>query len=71
MPNAIRDVLEAAGLMAAYRARPPYQRNDYLGWIAAAKRDATLARRERQMLDDLADGHRYMGMPWRPGSRGG
>ena len=52
--------------MEAYRARPPYQRNDYLGWIARAKRDDTKARRLAQMLDELARGDRYMKMAWRP-----
>ena len=31
--------------MEAYQARPPYQRNDYLGWIDRAKRPETKARR--------------------------
>ncbi|HSG43712.1 MAG TPA: YdeI/OmpD-associated family protein [Anaerolineales bacterium] len=25
----------------AYNARPPYQRNDYIGWITRAKREET------------------------------
>lgn len=35
MPGFVKDALEAEGVMEAYRARPPYQRNDYLGWIFA------------------------------------
>lgn len=66
MPAAVRAALDERGLMAAYRARPPYQRNDYLGWIARAKLDATRQRRLQQMLDELADGTRYMNMAWRP-----
>lgn len=69
MPVTVRDALDAAGVMDAYRVRPPYQRNDYLGWIAGAKREETRTRRLRQMLDELAEGRTYMGMPWGPGSR--
>ena len=45
MPEDIAARLDAAGLAAAYAARPPYQRNDYLGWIARAKRPETRAKR--------------------------
>ena len=31
MPDYVREALRARGLMEAYEARPPYQRNDYLG----------------------------------------
>jgi len=31
MPDFFREALEARGLMEAYRARPPYQQNDYIG----------------------------------------
>ncbi len=65
MPDYVRAALEREGLAAAYAARPPYQRNDYLGWVARAKRDATQAKRLRQMLDELAAGDAYMGMAWR------
>ncbi|NOH01556.1 MAG: YdeI/OmpD-associated family protein [Chloroflexi bacterium] len=41
IPDFIRDVLNARGLMPAYEARPPYQRNDYIGWITRAKLEAT------------------------------
>jgi uncharacterized protein YdeI (YjbR/CyaY-like superfamily) len=58
----VRAALTRRGLLAAYRARPPYQRNDYLGWITRAKRPETRARRLAQMLDELAAGDRYMKM---------
>ena len=57
--------------MAAYRARPPYQRNDYLGWIDRAKRPETKARRLQQMLDELEQGDVYMKMAWRARNDGG
>jgi len=66
MPDGVRDALEARGLMDAYRARPPYQQNDYLGWIARAKLEATREKRLNQMLDELEGGKLYMKMPWRP-----
>ena len=65
MPPEVERALDEAGLMDAYRARPPYQRNDYLGWIDRAKRPETKARRLRQMLDELAQGDVYMKMAWR------
>ncbi|MDH4044322.1 MAG: YdeI/OmpD-associated family protein [Gemmatimonadota bacterium] len=65
MPALVRDALVRHGLMEAYRARPPYQRNDYLGWISRAKRPETRAKRLAQMLDELAAGDRYMKMPYR------
>ena len=53
--------------MVAYRARPDYQQNDYLGWIRRAKRPTTKERRLRQMLEELERGDVYMKMDWRPG----
>ena len=69
MPPEVERALEDAGAMAAYRARPPYQRNDYLGWIDRAKRPETKARRLQQMLDELEQGDVYMKMAWRSGRR--
>ena len=65
MPPEVERALDEAGLMDAYRARPPYQRNDYLGWIDRAKRPETKTRRLRQMLDELEQGDVYMKMAWR------
>ncbi len=66
MPDFITDALTERGLMAAYRQRPAYQQNDYIGWITRAKRPQTVAKRLNQMLDELAQGDRYMKMPYRP-----
>ncbi len=68
MPDFVRDALEAEKLMQAYNERPPYQRNDYLGWIAKGKRQATQEKRLRQMLDELQQGGIYMKMD-HPASR--
>jgi uncharacterized protein YdeI (YjbR/CyaY-like superfamily) len=62
MPADIKAALSKHGVLTAYNARPAYQRNDYLGWIDAAHRDATKAKRTEQMLNELARGGVYMGM---------
>lgn len=71
MPPDVRSALEDAGLMEAYQLRPPYQRNDYLGWIAQAKRQATRDQRTAQMVAELADRTVYMKMTWRSGGGAG
>lgn len=52
--------------MERYLERPPYQQNDYIGWITKAKREETKQKRLKQMLDELARGDVYMNMPYRP-----
>jgi hypothetical protein len=69
MAAAVREALAERGLEAAYGARPPYQRNDRLGWVNRAVRGETKARRPAQMLDELERGDRDMGMTWGPGRR--
>lgn len=71
MPAFVREALAERGLAGAYAARPPYQRNDYIGWIAGAKQEATRRRRLDRMLAELAAGDRYMKMAWRPGRQRG
>ena len=66
MPASVEQALVERGLMQAYRARPSYQRNDYLGWINRAKRTETKQRRLQQMLAELERGNVYMKMDWRP-----
>jgi uncharacterized protein YdeI (YjbR/CyaY-like superfamily) len=64
MPDFVRQALLQRDLMDAFEKRPPYQQNDYLGWIVRAKRPATREKRLAQMLDELAGGDRYMNMPY-------
>jgi len=64
MPDFVASALDTAGLRDAYDARPDYQRNDYLGWINQAKREATKKKRLAQMLEELRSGDTYMDMPW-------
>jgi len=66
MPRFVLDALEEHGLLAAYKSRPPYQQNDYLGWINQAKRPETKEKRLHQMLDELARGDVYMKMAYKP-----
>ena len=67
MPDYVRAALEEEKLLEAYRARPPYQQNDYIGWINQAKREETKMKRLNQMLDELKQGNIYMKMEYRTG----
>jgi uncharacterized protein YdeI (YjbR/CyaY-like superfamily) len=64
MPNNIRTRLVRQGLLDSYKARPPYQQNDYLGWISRARLDETKEKRISQMMEELKRGDRYMKMKW-------
>ncbi len=66
MPPFVRKALVSGNLMAAYKSRPPYQQNDYIGWIKRAKLKTTQDKRLAQMLDELERGDRYMKMAYRP-----
>ena len=66
MPTFLRVALNGRGLMDAYRARPPYQQNDYIGWIMRAKLETTRQKRLNQMLDELEKGGVCMKMKWKP-----
>jgi uncharacterized protein YdeI (YjbR/CyaY-like superfamily) len=71
MPVYIQEALLAYELMIAYRSRPPYQQNDYIGWITRAKRPETRDKRLAQMLDELENGDKYMKMDYRAKKPGG
>lgn len=64
MPKKIRSLLIAKGLLEKYYARPPYQQNDYLGWVSQAKLETTKEKRIEQMLEELKKGDLYMKMKW-------
>lgn len=66
MPDFIEQALKKAQLMGAYKSRPPYQQNDYIGWITRAKRENTRQKRLVQMLDELDRGNVYMKMKYTP-----
>lgn len=66
IPSFVKDALLSRGLMDAYQGRPPYQQNDYIGWITRAKHKATQEKRLYQMLEELEAGDRYMNMAYTP-----
>lgn len=69
MPKFVQEALIECGLMQAYRARPAYQQNDYLAWIARAKRDGAKQKRLKQMLYELEIGGVYMKMEHPPSAK--
>jgi len=64
MPGFVKNSLTEHNLMEAYHARPPYQQNDYIGWISHAKLEKTQQKRLQIMLEELAAGHGYMGLDY-------
>ncbi len=68
IPDDVLDALKKKKLWDAYSERPPYQQNDYIGWITRAKRPETRQRRFDQMLDELEKGDAYMNMPYKSAS---
>ena len=66
MPEFVKRALEERSLMEDYKERPAYQQNDYVGWIAEAKKSETKERRLQQMLDELERGGVYMNMEHPP-----
>ena len=69
MPADVDEALRSGGALGAYRERPAYQRNDYLGWIGQAHQDETRTKRIHQMIAELREGGVYMGMPHAPSRR--
>lgn len=65
IPDFVMEALDRSKLFDAYEGRPPYQRNDYIGWISSAKRIETQRARLAQMLDELRRGDVYMKMPYK------
>jgi uncharacterized protein YdeI (YjbR/CyaY-like superfamily) len=65
MPNYIKSTLIKNKLMDAYLSRPPYQRNDYIGWINRAVRPETRQKRLDQMISELKRGDSYMKMAYK------
>lgn len=65
MPEDIEKTLKKRNLITAYKRRPAYQKNDYIGWITKAKTKVTRNKRVRQMLGELAIGSKYMKMDWK------
>lgn len=66
MPGNVRGALAKSNLTDAFRARPDYQQNGYLKWIASAAGPAAKQQRLDQMLDELKQGGVFQGEPWTP-----
>ena len=66
LPDFVLKALTERKLLSAYQQRPPYQQNDYIGWINRAKRFQTKQKRLDQMLDELERGDVYMRMDYKP-----
>lgn len=64
MPDFVAAALDQSNLWERYHARPPYQQNDYIGWITRGKREETRQKRLIQMLEELRAGDIYMGMAY-------
>lgn len=69
IPDFVMQALTDRELLEAYRSRPAYQQNDYIGWINRAKRTGTKQKRLEQMLYELERGDLYMKMAYRPQSK--
>jgi uncharacterized protein YdeI (YjbR/CyaY-like superfamily) len=65
-PDDVRQRLVDTAVMHDFEGRPRYQRNDYLGWIAGAKRPETREKRIAQMVTELGGGGVYMKMAHPP-----
>jgi len=66
VPGYVKTALAKHKLLEAFRARPEYQRNDYVTWLDAAKLAEQRQQRLTQFLDELGKGDVYMGEPWSP-----
>ena len=64
MPGDVQEAITSSGLQQEYDSRPPYQRNDYIGWITKAKRTDTRQKSIEQMLSEVRVGNVYMKMSW-------
>jgi hypothetical protein len=64
LPAHLRNILIQEDVLAAYEARPFYQRNDYIQWITSAKREETISKRIAQMVEELRSGTLYMNMEY-------
>jgi hypothetical protein len=66
MPGHVRGALAKRNLLDAFRARPDYQQNEYLKWIATASGPAMKQARLDQMLGELEAGTLFKGDAWAP-----
>jgi exonuclease III len=62
LPDLIHEALNERGLMDAYRSRPAYQQNGYIGTLCVtrAKLETTKQKRLSQMQEELEGEKRYI-----------
>lgn len=65
MPEFVVNALNEQNLTKSYLLRMAYQRNKYIGWINRTKREATKLKKPNQMLGELCDGEKNMGMEYK------
>lgn len=66
MPGYKENAIKDHGVKDDYMARPAYQRNDYLGWIAHSKKEEAKKKRLNKMLQELKVGGVYIKMEHPP-----
>ncbi len=66
MPGFVKSALAKAKMMDTYRARPEYQRHEYLARIDRAIGTDAKKKLLDQMIDELTKGGVYLGEPWEP-----
>jgi uncharacterized protein YdeI (YjbR/CyaY-like superfamily) len=71
MPGNIKAALQKRKLLEAFDARPAYQRDEYLKWVALAAGPAAKQKRLDQMLDELEKGGLFKGEPYTPPKKPG
>lgn len=71
MPDFMAAALDHSSLWERYHARPPYQQNDYIGWITRGKQEETRQKRLAQMIEELQAGDAYMGVEYNAKGRKG
>ena len=66
MLELVRLAIAKEDLNVEYLSRPPYQQNDYLGWITSAEKMKTKLKRLNQMIEELKLGDKYMNIDYKP-----
>jgi hypothetical protein len=66
IPDDLKKALDDNELWERYHARPPYQQNNYVGWIVGSKRVGVRAKRLAQLVSELQAGGQYMGSIYIP-----
>lgn len=70
LPTDLETSLIQARQLENYKARPRYQRTDYITWIERAARTETREKRITQMIEELQGGDSYMGMSYKANKKG-